>query len=61
MSANEWKKMSSEWWTCFRYDAWKANGVWYASFYCGPRFDKDFRSAAEAMRFCDNREHWSNQ
>lgn len=51
---NKWRKISPQWWMCLKYDVWKSNGVWHASFYLGHRFSRDFNSAADAIRFCDN-------
>jgi hypothetical protein len=52
---NEWRALSPSYFMCLRYDVWLGyGGEWFASSYCGPRFDESFPSAEAAMRFCDN-------
>ncbi len=50
---NNWRRTREYDWTRFLFDVWKCYGVWFASFYVGQRFDREFRTAKEAKRYCD--------
>jgi hypothetical protein len=51
---NEWTQMSGTYWMCFRYDVFFEYGDWYASFYVGRPYSREFRTAEAAMRYCDS-------